>query len=202
MNKTKLGLVFSGVILGITFVLVGWRARSQSYTFQGSLIDPPVAAADFQLVDQNARPFRLSEQRGRILLMLFGYTHCPDVCPLTLSQFKQIKGLLGDEGKDVGYILITVDPERDTPQQLNQYLANFDASFVGLTGSHSDLDAVWKSYGVYQEQHAADSHGNYETDHTARIYLIDAKGNWRVTYSFGMENEKIAQDVAHLLSEE
>ncbi len=145
--------------------------------------------------------FHLSDQRGRGSSYTIWIYTLSRRLPLTLSQFKQIKGLLGDQGEDIGYILITVDPERDTPQQLNRYLGNFDASFIGLTGSHSDLEAVWKSYGVYQEKHAADSHGNYEIDHTARIYLIDAQGNWRLTYPIGIENEKIAQDVAHILSE-
>ncbi len=122
------------------------------------------------------KPFRLSDQKGQIVLLFFGYTHCPDVCPVTLSHFKQIKADLGDQADQVRFVFITVDPERDTADQLSQYLPNFDPDITGLTGSRQSLESVWKSYGVYQAKQEVGSAAGYLVDHTARTYLIDQQG--------------------------
>ena len=199
--KSKLSILGLGVIIGLALMLGAWKLMDRPYVYQGSLIDPPVQAADFNLTDQNGQPFRLSDQRGKVVLVFFGYTHCPDVCPVTLSEFRQIKGELGDQAKNVKFVFVTVDPERDTPQVLRTHLANFDPTFVGLTGSQADLEPVWKSYGVYQAEVDSGSAADYLVDHTARIYAIDPQGNWRLTYVFGTEPKAVLDDVTHLLQE-
>ena len=199
--KTKYGFLGIGIVLGLALMLVGWKVLAQPYTYQGSLIDPPVPAADFQLNNQHGDTFHLSEQRGKVVLIFFGYTHCPDVCPVALSEFKQVKKQLGDLADQVEFVFITVDPERDTAEVLGQYLANFDPTFIGLSGTPDELEPVYKSYGVYHEKTDTGSAAGYLVDHTARMYVIDAQGNWRLTYPFGMEVEKQVEDLVHLLQD-
>jgi protein SCO1/2 len=191
-----------GGMLGVVFILVAWQVLSRPYAFQGSLIEPPVEATDFELTDQNGQPFRLRDHRGKVVLIFYGYTNCPDVCPLTLSDFKLIKADLGEQADQVSFMFVTVDPERDAQERLPAYLANFDPTFVGLTGSFSELESVWKAYGVYQAKSETGSAAGYLVDHTARTYAIDKQGNLRLTYPFEMERQAILEDVRHLVQEE
>jgi len=158
--------------------------------------------SDFTLTDQNGNLFRLSDQKGKILLIFFGYTHCPDVCPITLAEFKQIKAMLGDKADQVRFVFVTVDPERDTPETINTFLQNFDPTFIGLTSDRATLEPVWKAYGVYQEQQDAGSAAGYLVDHSTPTYLIDPQGLWHINYPYGMEAEKIAQDLQHMMKEQ
>jgi protein SCO1/2 len=143
----------------------------------------------------------LSDQQGKVVLLAFGYTNCPDVCPITLAQFKQIKAGLGSDAESVRFVFITVDPERDTPERLSLFLGSFDPEFSGLTSSRSSLEPVWQEYGVFQQKQAPDSTGNYTVDHTARIYVIDKSGNFRLTYPYDMDASGIIEDVNHLVVE-
>jgi protein SCO1/2 len=200
---SKLGLIVAGVILGVVFSLGGaWWYFEQNYTYQGVLIDPPAQAPDFALTDQNGYVFQLSQQTGNVVLIFFGYTNCPDVCPITLSEYKQIKAALGERANNVSFVYITVDPERDTQERIREYLQNFDPAFIGLTGTEAELEPVWDSYGVYHLRQESESAAGYLIDHSARIYAIDPQGHWRLNYPFGMEPDRIAQDVAHLLKDQ
>ncbi len=193
--KSKFLLLVTVAIVAMVGVGAGLFARP--YTFHGSLIDPPVPAVDFTLTDQTGQPFRLSEQAGNVVLLFFGYTSCPDVCPATLTQFKRIRTEMGKEADRVRFVLVTVDPQRDTAERLRQYLTGFDSSFVGLTGTWLDLDQVYRSYGVYQ---AIPVPGPaYPVDHTDRVYAIDPKGNLRLTYTSDTTADDLAQDVRQLL---
>jgi len=207
--KSKFVLLSIGLTVGVTLIGAGTLWFSRPYTFNGSVIEPPIAAADFRLRDQNDRPFRLSDQGGKIVLMFFGYTSCPDACPATLAQFRQVRADLGREADRVRFVLVTVDPERDTAERLREYLAGFDPAFIGLTGSPADMESVWQSYGVYREKRLleaasqAGGHGhageNYTVDHPTRIYAVDTRGNLRLTYSAEARAAEIARDVQHLL---
>lgn len=188
------------IIAGLAAVLAT-QELGQSYTFKGSIIEPPLPAQDFTLYDQHNQPFRLSDQRGEVVLIFFGYTHCPDVCPLTLADFKQIKAELAADADRVNFLFITVDPARDTPERLAEHMANFDPAIRALIGDREELEAVWKSFGVYAARAESGSAAGYLVDHTARVYAIDANGDMRMTYAFGTEREAIVQDVAHLLAE-
>lgn len=202
MKKKKFGMVGLGVVIGLALVLVGWRAMAVPYTYQGSPINPPISATDFTLTDQNGGTFRLSDQRGKIVLMFFGYSHCVDVCPGMLSDYKQIIQMLGNQANKVDFVFVTVDPQRDTPEVLHQYLLKFDPSIIGLTGTRAELGKVWKAYGVYQNSaNNANSAANlaYLVDHSSIIYLIDSQGNWRLNYSYGIEIQKIVDDLQHMI---
>ena len=187
-------LLALGVVIGVALAGAGtvWIARP--YVFHGSVIEPPVLASDFSLTDQNEKPFHLSAQAGRVILLFFGYTNCPDECPATMARFKQIRSELGREAERVQFVLVTVDPEVDTPGRLGEFVATFDPTFIGLTGTRAELEPVWKSYGVYQE-----NRGDGEVAHNSRIYAIDVRGNLRLTYTTDTPAEEIARDVRQLL---
>lgn len=200
---SKLWLIGTGLVIGLALAIGGSLLFfDRTYQFQGAVIDPPAQAADFTLTDQNGTPFSLSEQRGKIVLIFFGYTHCPDVCPITLTEFNRIKKQLGPQAGEVAFVFVTVDPERDTPEHMKAYIDNFDPGFVGLSGSQSDLEPVWRAYGVYQQKQDQGSAAGYLVDHTSRMYLVDAQGRWRINYPFGMETDKIVADLRHLLGKE
>lgn len=192
-------MLFSfAILLGLAAVFAT-QVLGQSYTYKGSLIEPPLPAEDFTLTDQHGKVFHLGDHRGEIELIFFGYTNCPDVCPVTLANFRQIKEQLGDKSGKVNFVFITVDPERDTAERIGEHLANFDPSFIGLTGVQQDLKRVWDAFGVYVEKVDNGSAAGYEMNHTARVYVVDQSGNLLLTYAFGTESQAMAEDVAHLL---
>ena len=188
-------------LAALALITLGWRVYAGSYRYQGSLIDPPVAAADFTLTDQNGQAFTLSTQRGKAALVFFGYTNCTDVCPITLAGYARIRARLGESANQVSFIFVTVDPQRDTVEQIRAHLAKFDPAIIGLTGTRAELEPVWKDYGVFQDPHASTDLAHYDVDHSSRIYVIDARGNWRMTYPADMDWEAIAKDMQHLIKE-
>ena len=192
--------IFGFVALAVVFL--GWQVYAASYSYQGSQIDPPVPAADFTLTDQDGQPFTLSAQRGKLDLIFFGYTNCPDICPITLTTYARVRKSLGDQAGNVRFIFITVDPERDTEAQIKTHLSHFDPAIIGLTGTRSELEPVWKDYGVFQSSHASTDLAHYDVDHSSRIYVVDGKGNWRMTYPAEMDWQAIVSDVQHLLKDQ
>lgn len=195
MRNVKI-LLAAGILAGLALA-AGTMLFAQSGAFHGSLIEPAVAAPDFTLTDQNLQPFRLSDQKGSVVLLFFGYTNCPDACPTTLKQFARARAALGKQAVRVRFALITVDPARDTPERLGQFVAAFDPTFLGLTGSLPDLDAAYHKYGVYQ---AIPTPGaDYAVDHSDRIYAVDPRGNLRLTYTPDVTFEDLTHDVQQLL---
>lgn len=190
------GFVILLGLVGVYLLLDTQRA----YTFRGSLIDPAVEAPQFELTDVDGNPFQLRDLDDQVVIVFFGYTSCPDVCPVTLTDFMRIRSQLGKNEDKVSFVFITVDPERDTPDRMKRYLTNFDSEIIGLTGQPEDLAQVWASYGVYQEKSSQSSEENYLVDHSSRIYIIDQDGNLLLTYLFGTENKAIAEDVRYLIS--
>jgi protein SCO1/2 len=160
----------------------------------GAVIDPPLPAAEIRLTDHNGNPFQLSALRGMVVLLFFGYTNCPDECPLTMAHLKEAYDSLGDEAAAVRVAMVSTDPARDTPTSLKEFAAHFDPSFLGLTGPSDDLAAAWHDYGV------AVLDGG-ET-HSTFIYVIDKHGNIRETFLPESFPDEIASDVSLLLREE
>jgi protein SCO1 len=195
--------LFGVVLAAVATALLGSRMFTRPYQYQGSLIDPPMSVGDFELVDQYGQPFRLSQliqdQEVRAVLVFFGYTYCPDVCPITLAEFKQIKAQLGERAEHLRFVFITVDPERDDPQRLLRHLEIYDPSFIGLTGDRSDLELVWNLFGVYQAKQETGSAAGYLVDHTSRVYVLDQEGNLGLTFGFGSGADLMVQDLSQLI---
>ncbi|MCL5274069.1 MAG: SCO family protein [Chloroflexi bacterium] len=168
----------------------------------GGMVVPNVRQArDFELVDQNNKPTKLSDFRGKVVLMFFGYTHCPDVCPLEMSDYKRIKQALSDKSPDlvnhVAFLMISVDGDRDTPAVMKPYVEAFDPTFIGLTGTPAHVANIGLDYGVKVQILKSDNtQTGYEVAHTSFSYLIDPQGNWRVAYPFQTPISQIANDIA------
>ena len=180
------------VALAILSVVVGYLWTGGA-TLSGTVFDPAQPAPEIVLTDDQGDSYNLSEQVGKIVLIYFGYTYCPDECPLTLAKLKDVFDLLNEDGTHIQVILITTDPERDTPEALQSYLEKFNESFVGLTGNHADLSKVYSDFGVVVEDGG-------ET-HTNRIYGVDKHGNLRITWPYEMTASDIAGDLQILLKE-
>jgi protein SCO1/2 len=171
------------------------------HTFKGTEYLDPQPAHDFELTRADGGQVRLSDLRGKIVILFFGFTSCPDVCPATLGEAKLILQGLGEDEGQVAYLFVTVDPERDTPEVLQKYVSLFHPSITGLSGSLDDLAQVWEDYGIFVEKTPLEgSAQDYTVAHTARVFVIDASGRLRLSYSFGTPYRDILQDVQHLLA--
>jgi len=189
--QVGLGLL---VLIGVVGVVTLFLPKTES--FRGTLYDPALPAPDIELTQGNGSSFRLSEKRGKVVLLFFGYTSCPDVCPTTLSEMKRVMAELGANTERVQVVFVTVDPERDTPEKLKEYVSIFNPSFIGLSGSMEALEKVWSDYGVYrEEEELPNSATGYLVNHTARVYLIDRDGNLRLSYSYGTPTDDFVHDL-------
>lgn len=167
--------------------------------FTGQVLSPAKAAPDFTLSDQHGEPFTLSQQRGNVVLLYFGYTHCPDICPATLSVFRSVVDSLGTDAQHVRVVFVTVDPERDSASYLKDYLAQFRPDFIGLTGTLDQLNPVYQAYGIERQKIPAAGPLGYTMTHTSSFDVIDQQGNWRLVHNFGDSDTDIAADIRQLL---
>ncbi len=165
-----------------------------------SPIGPAAAAVGgpFRLEDQNGQPVTDQDMKGRPFLVFFGYTHCPDVCPTTLFDISQVLQKLGRDADRTGAIFITVDPERDTPAVLKDYLSNFDPHLRGLTGDPNAVNATLKAYRVYAKKVPLE-HGDYTMDHTAMVYLMDKDGRFVAPFNLKQTPDAAATELRKYL---
>jgi len=183
------------------FLLLALPCAAAQSPFRTGELEPPSPAPDFALRTDEGKPFRLHDWRGNVILLYFGYTSCPDVCPTTFAEFAQVKQQLGPAAQRLRVALVTVDPERDTPKRLRAYTRAFDSTFLGLTGKRDTLASVWKAYGVYVQSHRVPgSSVGYVVDHSATTFVIDADGNLRLAIPFGTSVEDIRHDLQLLLA--
>jgi protein SCO1 len=172
-------------------------------SLKSGVFDPPRAAPHFTLSSSAGAELKLADLRGKVVVLGFGFSHCPDVCPVTLSVLARMRQQLGELADRVQVVYVTVDPERDTPERLRDYLALFDRSFIGVTGEPEQLSAVREAYGIIamraENRHAPDG---YLVHHSSYVYLIDRAGLLRALVPYGRSAGDIAHDVRILLSEE
>jgi protein SCO1/2 len=194
--------VILGVVGGLAVVLLVWAvAFARPYSLHGSEISPAVPAPEIQLARADSSVFDLAGFKSKLVLVFFGYTSCPDVCPTTLANMKRIKAGLGEKSTDLVFVFITVDPQRDTPEKVQQYVSGFDPSFIGLSGNEMDLQPIWQAYGVYRQIQDTGSALGYLVDHSSRTYLIDQDSNLRLTYAYGTPIDDLVNDIRFLLKE-
>ena len=188
------------ILVPVLFVLAMLSVLFLFNDTQESSENTPQMGGDFELQSASG-PVSLTDYRGKVVIIYFGYTFCPDVCPTSLALLTLALDTLTDEElKQIQPIFISVDPERDTPERMKKYLTNFDPEIIGLTGSREELESVWSSYGVYEAKLEGESEENYLVDHSSRTYVIDAECNLLLTYLFGTENKVITEDVRHLVT--
>ena len=167
---------------------------------QGVSVNPHRLMPDFTLTNTESQPTRLSDMRGKAVLIFFGYTHCPDICPFSMAEFYAVKQELGDLGNEVQFVMISVDGTRDTPEVMRYYVKPFDSTFIGLTGPESDVTRIGVNYGVhFEKQKPTDAQGAYTVAHTTYTYLLDAQGRWRIVFPFGTPVESMAADIKHVV---
>ena len=186
----------------IGLLLIGLLAGC-AHQFSGVFSKPIGPAPDFALTDEQGQPFKLSDLQGKWILLAHGYTHCPDVCPLTLSRLRDVKKIADANGDQVQVVFVTIDPERDTPEIMQKYMSHFDKlfpqKFKGLTGTPEEIAAATKPYNVKYEKKETGSADGYSMGHTAEVYLIDPQFNWRMTFPFGVKAEEIAADLQYFM---
>lgn len=173
----------------------------ESPALKSGVFDPPRMAPDFSLPGSRDIPFTLREARGKVLVLGFGFSHCPNVCPMTLANLAQTYKNLGALADQVQVVYMTVDPERDTPAQLREYLAKFNPHFIGVTGAADELAAVRQAYGIIAKKEVHKNGGSYEVHHSSYIYLIDRQGLLRALVPFGKSADDITHDIKILLQE-
>ncbi len=180
-----------------------------AHRLRGIPNQPTKEAADLPLTDQHGQPFMLQNHRGKVLAVYFGYTYCPDVCPITLAQLAQVwRSLSDEEARRFQPIFVTVDPERDTEELLTRYLARFDSAvgndlglaFIGLRGDSEALQRALAGYGAeaYKRPQPGSATG-YTVDHTASIFIIDAAGQLVERFPYGSATEDILADIRYLI---
>ena len=188
------------ILLGLGY---GWAKLHAYRPFAQTVFADPPAAYDFHLTDQNGQPLSLGQLRGKVVLLTFGFARCPNICPMTLANLSWAYNLLTPEEKaKVQVLFVSVDPARDTPEQLRGYVPFYNPAFLGATGTPDELARTAKAYGVF---YAADAPAdparpdNYNVTHSAYVYLIDQAGRWRAMYGHDQlsERDRLAADFAH-----
>lgn len=158
-------------------------------------LEPAEPIADFTLTNTAGEPVEFADFQGKWVMLYFGFTFCPDFCPATLLNFKQIKSELGEDAENVTFMMISVDGERDTPEALLDYLERYDPEFVGLTGTEDELTPVVSEFGAQFQKRENPGSEYYTVDHTVSIFLINPQGEWTTLYSYGTEVETIVEDL-------
>jgi protein SCO1/2 len=171
----------------------------EPYEFVGTVLSDPDIAPSFTLTADTGERVGIDSYRGKVVLIYFGYTFCPDICPASLAELAEAVTLLGDDGSEVQVIMISVDPARDKPEVLGQYVDFFDPTFVGLTGTEAEIADVADKYNVFYEAQQGTPATDYLVDHWAGVMLIDRDGMLAELFSNGTTGEQIAADTGKWL---
>ena len=184
-------LVFSAFLAGLVIFLGVILFTTQ---YQGTGGGPSAIGGPFKLIDQDGKPVTDQDFKGRPLLVFFGYTHCPDICPTTLFELSEVLRVLGKDADRINALFITVDPERDTAPVMKDYLSSFDPHLRGATGDQKAIDAVEKDYRVYAKK-VPTKDGDYSMDHTALVYLMDKQGRFVAPFNLKRSPQDAAADL-------
>ena len=183
--------------LGLLFAVAGCAPTP----FNGDVLDPPEAAQPLELADSTGATFSLDGERGKVVLVFFGYTHCPDICPTTLLDWKKAAAALGQDADKVRFLFVSVDPERDTPGMAQRYAARISPAFTGLSGSREQIDVLlrrWK-LAAFRDGVPGDTSSVYTVSHPSQVFVVDPKGRLRLLHRAGLTPAQIASDIRALL---
>lgn len=196
------GLAFlGGLILIGGLALATWALAPRQIQFHGTVVDSTRPAADFTLTTAGGRRVSLSDFRGKVVLLFFGFRFCPDICPTALFEMKQMMQALGPDADRVQVLMVTIDPERDTPDLIQEHVSRYDPRFLGLSGTPDEIAAAATPFGIYYAREPGSANTEYLMTHTASITAVDKKGYVRVIFPFGTTSADIATDVKALLDE-
>ena len=184
------------LLLSLLFTTVATGA-TESAGLKAGVFSPPRLAPEFSLRGSDGAELKLSRYRGKVVLLAFGYTHCTEVCPVTLAVLAQARKKLGATGNEMQVVYVTVDPERDNAAHMREYLSGFDPTFIGGTGMPDQLAAVRKDYGIAAKKIA--SPVDYSVDHSSSVYMIDREGKLRAMMPYGQSADDYVHDVEILL---
>ena len=192
------------VLLGLAALLAGCdkpgSGGAAPASFKGVDITGAEYARTLSLQDPDGKTRTLADFKGKVTVVFFGYTQCPDVCPTTMAELAQVKKSLGKDGERVQGVFVTVDPARDTPELLKAYMASFDPGFVALRGSADETAATAKEFKVFYAKVPGKTEGSYTMDHTAGSYVFDAAGKVRLFVRYGSGADALAADLKTLLA--
>jgi len=195
-RRELLGLALAAfAAAGCDKLLPGSATPFNGVDITGSDLGP-----DFRLTDHNGTPRSLADFRGKVVALFFGYTHCPDVCPTTLSDMAKALQILGPDAPRVQVLFVTLDPKRDTPELLRSYVPAFNPTFLGLHGDAAATAKVTKDFKIYAAERPGKTPESYTVDHSAQSLVFDAKGRLRLMLAYGTPGEKIASDFRILLN--
>lgn len=189
--------ILSSLILCITLLL---SACSQPPSFKSTDVSGADWGKDFNLTDPQGQPRRLADFKGKVVVVFFGYTQCPDVCPTTLLAMREVLTRLGDSAGRVQVLFVTLDPARDTAQLLGEYVAAFHPSFIGLRGDDTATAAAAREFKVFYTKQPGTSPGSYGIDHSTGSYAFDTQGRLRLLVHHGETPENVAADLKLLLA--
>lgn len=183
-----------------TFAAAGLTACTDkpTHVFHGADITGVKYAAQLNLPDVDGKPRTLAEFKGKIVVIFFGYVHCPDVCPTTMAELREVKQLMGADASKLQVIFVTLDPERDAPGMLKPYVQAFDPSFIALRGTPEQTAAAAREFKVFFEKVPGDQPNNYTIDHTAGAYVFDAAGRPRLFEHYGTKPTDWLEDIKAL----
>ena len=194
---TRRNLFFALLIL-LLLLGLGVYQYTLPPQFHGAIIEPPKPMPDFTLRSAQG-PVSLSSLRGKIVILYFGYTGCPDVCPTTLANLREALNDLGPQAGEVQVVMVSVDWKRDTPESLASYLSAFHPAFLGLTGTEAQINAVTKDFGIFYKLHEPDAKGYYSVDHTATVQILDRQGRLIMTWPYGQTPADLRDDLKVLV---
>jgi len=186
-------LVLGAILTGCT----------RPHQFNGTAFENPTPAFPFEGTNHDGQPFRLSEQQGKVVVVFFGYTFCPDICPLTLADLNRVVQQLGEKAQELAVVFVTIDPERDTLAQLSAYINAFNPTFYGVRLEGQMYETTKKTYGVYAEKNttASSDPNNYFMDHSGGIYVIDKTGNLSEALRYDAGVDALLADLGYWLEQ-
>lgn len=197
--QKRLGLIALVTVVGAALAWFFILPRLQPHVFSGSVIQSTQRAPRLELQAAGGEVVRMTDFEDQVVVVYFGYTFCPDVCPATLSKLATAVEILGDKAQDVQVMMVSVDPTRDTPEMLADYVRYFHPDFIGVTGDAATVNRVATLYGVYYEQQEGSASSGYIVDHTSTVMLVDREGYLKLVLPFEGTAEQIAADIEYFL---